>query len=54
MTFPYIIYSTGSLATGIAGTAVAFFLAFRRCSLLTVAMLSALVAYIAGLVVQVF
>ena len=52
MTFPYIVYSTGSLVTGIAGTAVAFLLAFRRCSLLTVAMLSALVAYIAGLVVQ--
>lgn len=54
MTFPYIVYSTGSLVTGIAGTAVAFLLAFRRGSLLTVAMLSALVAYIAGLVVQVF
>lgn len=53
MTFPYIFYSTGSLTTGIAGTAVAFLLAFRRCSLLTVAASSAAVAYIAGLVSQI-
>ena len=52
MTFPYIIYSTGSFVTGIAGTAVAFLMAFRRCSLITVALLSALVAYVAGFVVQ--
>ncbi len=49
MTFPFILYSTGSLLTGIAGTAVAFLLAFRRCSLLTVAAASALAAFIAGI-----
>ncbi len=49
MTFPYIFYSTGSVITGAAGTAVAFVLAFMRKSLLTVAALSALVAFAAGL-----
>ena len=52
MTFPYIMYSTGSLVTGIAGTLVAFLLAFKRCSLLTVASASALVAYIVGVIPQ--
>ena len=49
MTFPFILYSTGSLITGIVGTAVAFLLAFKRCSLLTVAAASVLAAFIAGL-----
>ncbi len=48
MTFPFILYSTGSLVSGIAGTAVAFLLAFKRCSLLTVAAASALAAFITG------
>ena len=52
MTFPYIFYSTGSLATGIAGAAIAFLLAFMRKSLLTVAAASALVAFLAGLIVN--
>ncbi|MBR5154900.1 MAG: AzlD domain-containing protein [Clostridia bacterium] len=49
MTFPYIFYSTGSLLTGVLGSAVAFLLSFRRCSLLTVAGVSALVAFVTGL-----
>ncbi len=49
MTFPFILYSTGSLLTGIVGTAVAFLLAFNRRSLLTVAAASALAAFVAGL-----
>ncbi len=49
MTFPFILYSTGSLVTGITGTAVAFLLAFKRCSLLTVAAASAFAAFVAGL-----
>ena len=49
MTFPFILYSTGSLITGIVGTAVAFLLAFKRCSQLTVAAASVLAAFIAGL-----
>lgn len=53
MTFPYIFYSTGSLATGICGTAVAFLLAFMRKSLLTVAAASALVSFLAGLIVNI-
>ena len=49
MTFPFILYSTGSLITGFVGPAVAFLLAFKRCSLLTVAAASVLAAFIAGL-----
>ncbi len=49
MTLPYILYSTGNIVTAIAGTAVAFFMAFKRCSLLSVAATSAFVAYLAGL-----
>lgn len=47
MTFPYIFYSTGNIYTGIAGAAVAFVLAFKKCSLLTVAAASCIVAYVA-------
>ena len=49
MTFPFVLYSTGNILTGIAGAIVAFLLAFRRCSLLTVAGASSLAAFIAGL-----
>ncbi len=49
MTFPFILYSTGSTLTGIVGMAVAFLLAFMRRSLLTVAASAALAAFIAGL-----
>ncbi len=49
MTFPFILYSTGSLLTGLVGTAVAFLLAFRRCSLLVVAAGAALAAFVAGI-----
>ena len=37
MTFPAIIYSTADLISGIAGTVVGVFLAYKRKSLLTVA-----------------
>lgn len=37
MTFPAIIYSTADLISGIAGTIVGVFFAYRRKSLLTVA-----------------
>ncbi len=49
MTLPHILYSTGNLISGVVGTAVAFLLAFKRCSLLTVAASSALAAFIAGI-----
>lgn len=54
MTFPYIFYSTGSLETGLFGTAVAFLLAFMRKSLLTVAAASSLVAFLAGWIINMF
>ncbi len=52
MTLPYILYSTGSMATALAGTIVAFLLAFKRCSLLTVAAASASVAFLAGFLIE--
>lgn len=54
MTFPYIFYSTGSIATAWMGTLTAFLLAFRRYSLIVVAASSALTSYLAGLIVQIF
>ncbi len=53
MTFPAIIYSTGGLISGIAGTIVALFLAFRRGSLLKVAVGACVAAFIAELALQV-
>ena len=44
MTFPAIIFSTGGLASGLAGTIVALVLAFRRQSLLKVAVGACVVA----------
>ena len=49
MTFPYIFYSTQNVTTGLIGTIVAFVLAYRRHSLITVALLSAIFAYVSGL-----
>ncbi len=37
MTFPAIFYSTGSMISGVAGTVTGFILAYRRKSLLFVA-----------------
>lgn len=53
MTFPYILYSTGSLITAAVGTLTAFALAFAGKSLLTVAAASALTAFLAGLVLNI-
>ncbi len=52
MTLPYILYSTGSIFTALIGTIVAFLLAFRRRSLITVAAVSVAFSYISGLLVQ--
>ena len=49
MTFPYILYSTGNLTTSVIGTGVAFVLAYKGCSLLTVAICSCVAAFVAGL-----
>ncbi|MDO4167046.1 MAG: AzlD domain-containing protein [Eubacteriales bacterium] len=45
MTFPSIWYSTGGLASGLAATATALILAYRRKSLLTVALAAVTVAF---------
>jgi len=50
MTFPYIFYSTGNVMTASVGTAVAFILAYRGCSLIVVAVCACLAAFIAGLI----
>ncbi|MBQ2754216.1 MAG: AzlD domain-containing protein [Clostridia bacterium] len=42
MIFPAIIYSTGKIATGIAGSVVAIFLSYKKKGLLTVAITSIL------------
>ena len=49
MTFPYIFYSTGSVITASAGAACALVLAFFNKSLITVAICSSVIAFVAGL-----
>ena len=51
MTFPYIFYSTGSILTGIIGTAVALIATLSKRSLIVVAILSCLATLLAGLIV---
>ena len=51
MTFPAIIYSTGSIPTACAGLIVALALAWHEKSLLTVALCASAAAFIAGLIV---
>lgn len=50
MTFPAIIYSTGSIPTACAGLIVALLLAWYEKSLLTVALCASAAAFIAGLI----
>lgn len=49
MTIPAIFYSTGSMATAIAGTVVAVVLAYCNLPLIVVALAAAAAAFIAGL-----
>lgn len=49
MTLPAILYSTGSMATAIAGTAVALVLAYFGCPLIVVALAASLAAFLTGL-----
>ena len=51
MTFPAVFYSTGYLASAIAGTAVALLLVFFRRSLIVVAAGAALAVLIAELII---
>ena len=50
MTFPYIFYSTGDAVTSAIGAAVAFILAYFRCSLIVVAVCACAAAFAAGFV----
>ncbi len=49
MTIPAIFYSTGSMATAIAGTVVAVVLAYFNLPLIVVALAAAATAFIAGI-----
>lgn len=51
MTFPYILYSTGSLATAVVGTIAAFVPAYMNKSLIVVAATACAASFIAGLVI---
>ena len=51
MTFPAIVYSTGSVPTACTGLAVALLLAWHEKSLITVALSASAAAFIAGLIV---
>ena len=49
MTFPAIFSSTGNTVTATCGLATALVLALKKCSLITVALSAAGVAYVVGL-----
>ena len=51
MTIPYIFYSTGSMVSAIVGTLVAVLLALKDKSLIIVAVVACLSAYLTDLVV---
>ena len=51
MTFPAVIYSTGSVPTACVGLIVALLLAWCEKSLLTVALCASAAAFVAGLIV---
>lgn len=46
MTFPAILYSTASIVSGLAGFGAALFMAYRRKSLLTVALCACAAVFI--------
>lgn len=50
LTFPDILYSTGNFTTAICGTIVALFLAYKKKSLVVVAIGAILTVYIMGLI----
>lgn len=50
LTFPDILYSTGTLTTAVCGTIAALFLAYREKSLVVVALGAILTVYISGLI----
>lgn len=50
MTFPAVLYATGSLVTAIAGVGAAFAAAYREKGLFTVAVCASVTAFLVGLV----
>lgn len=52
MTFPAIFYSTGSIISGVAGTVTGFILAYKRKSLLFVAIAACVVSLLFALFQQ--
>lgn len=50
LTFPDIFYSTGNIYTAVCGTLVALILAFRKKSLVTVALSAIITVYVVGLI----
>jgi branched-subunit amino acid transport protein len=50
LTFPDILYSTGTFITALCGTIVALFLAYREKSLVVVAIGAIITVYLTGLV----
>lgn len=53
MTFPAVFYSTGNVASAIAGTGIALLLAFFNKSLVTVAGLSSLTVFVVELLMRI-
>lgn len=53
MTFPAILYSTGSIYSAIAGSAVALILAFKKKSLLVVAIGACVAALIVEIIIKI-
>ena len=52
MTVPGILYSTGHIASAIAGTAVALVLAYRKKSLIVVASFAVLSVFLAEIIIR--
>lgn len=50
MTFPAVFYATGNVYTATAGVVVALIFAFLKCSLTTVALLSAAAVYLTSFI----
>jgi branched-subunit amino acid transport protein len=52
MTFPAIIYSTGSIYSALAGFATALALSFKKMSMILVAVISCIVVFITELIIM--
>ncbi|MCR4717611.1 MAG: AzlD domain-containing protein [Lachnospiraceae bacterium] len=52
MTFPVIIYSTGNIYSGIVATSVGLVLAYKGKSMVFVAVVACLIAYIMNLIIM--